>query len=122
MSLLEQAMESYTILDRTTAGDGYGGYVTRWKEGATIQGALVQNQSIEAQKAMAMGVTSVYTFTTPRAVNLRYHDVLRKDSDGRIFRVTSNGDDKKTPQSASLDMRQVTVESWELPDGDISNE
>lgn len=119
MSLLEQAMESYTILDRTTAGDGYGGYETVWKKGATIKAALVQNQSIEAQKAMAMGVTSVYTITTPRTVNLKYHDVLRKDSDGRIFRITSNGDDKKTPQSSSLDMRQVTAESWELPSGDI---
>ena len=58
-----------------------------------------------------------YTITTGKAVNLQYHDVFRRVRDGKIFRVTSDGDDKHTPASAALNMRQVTAEEWELPHG-----
>ena len=50
-------------------------------------------------------------------MTLEYHDVFRRSSDNKIFRVTSDGDDRKTPTSAKLDMRQVTAEEWELPNG-----
>jgi hypothetical protein len=59
-------------------------------------------------------VTSLYTVTTSRAIVLEYHDVFRRESDGKIFRVTSDGDDLYTPKSAGLDMRQVTAEEWVL--------
>ena len=115
MSLLEKAYEDYTMLNKVTVDDGYGGYTVDWQDGATIQGAMVFNSSIEARKAEAMGVTSVYTLTTKKTVALEYHDVLRRGRDGKIFRVTSDGDDSYTPTSASLDMRQVTCEEWTLP-------
>ena len=44
---------------------------------------------------------------------LSYNDIFKRKSDGKIFRVTSDGDDKYTPDSAILNMRQVTAE--ELP-------
>ena len=119
MSLLEEAYEKYTILNKTKESDGYGGYSTTWKDGAEILGAMVFNSSIEARKAEAMGVTSVYTLTTKKAVILEYHDVLRRERDGKIFRVTSDGDDAYTPASAALDMRQVTCEEWTLPPEEV---
>jgi hypothetical protein len=76
---------------------------------------MVFNNSIEAKKAEAQGVTSVYTLTTKKNISLEYHDVLRRSRDGKIFRVTSDGDDSFTPASASLNMRQVTCEEWTLP-------
>lgn len=115
MSLLSSAMEDCTMLDRLTINDGYGGYMSRWSEGATISAAIVLDSSIEALTAQAMGVTGVYTITTKRNINLQYHDVLKRKSDNKIFRVTSDGDDKKTPPSAGLDMRQVSAEEWSLP-------
>jgi len=117
MSLLNEAMERYTILNKSKVPDGYGGYIVEWTDGAEIQGAMVFNASTETKKAEAMGVTSVYTLTTKKAVSLEYHDVLRRERDGKIFRVTSDGDDSFTPESASLDMRQVTCEEWRLNDG-----
>lgn len=116
MSLLAEAMENYTILNKIKTSDGYGGYVVQWMDGAVIQGAMVFNASTETKKAEAMGVTSVYTLTTKRATVLEYHDVLRRERDGKIFRVTSDGDDSFTPASAGLDMRQVTCEEWRLSD------
>lgn len=117
MSLLEEAYEDYTILDKVTTADGYGGIETTWKDGATIQGAMTFDMSLEARKAQAMAVSSVYTLITKKAIVLSYHDVLRRERDKKIFRVTSDGDDSYTPASASLDARRVTCEEWRLTDG-----
>jgi head-tail adaptor len=115
MSLLDKAFESYIILNAQKVNDGYGGTVTTWTEGAKIQCAMQFNNSIEAKIADAQGVSSVYTLTTRKNVTLQYHDVLRRVRDGKIFRVTSDGDDLYTPESASLDMRNVSAEEFVLP-------
>lgn len=117
MSLLDEAMEACTILNKTTSADGYGGYVVNWQDGAQFNAAIVLDTSIEARTAEKQGVTSLYTVTTGKAMNLQYHDVFRRNRDSKIFRVTSDGDDKRTPASATLNMRQVTAEEWSLPNG-----
>lgn len=114
MSLLQDAMEACVLLDRITARDSYGGFTERWTDGAAFDAAIVLDSSMQARIAAAQGVTGLYTVTTGKAVNLQYHDVFRRVRDGKIFRCTSDGDDKKTPASASLNMRQVQAEEWEL--------
>lgn len=115
MSLLSEAFEKCTMLDKVTAPDGYGGYITTYRDGAEINCAIVLDSSIEARLAEQQGVTGVYTITTRKNINLQYHDVLRRESDGKIFRVTSDGDDKHTPRMATLNMRQVSAEEWRIP-------
>lgn len=115
MSLLGEAYESCTIINRAVVPDGQGGVITTWTDGATIQAAVVEDDSMQARIGSVQGVTSVYTITTSRDINLQYHEVLRRESDGKIFRITSDGDDKKTPKSAGLNMRQVTAEEWSIP-------
>ena len=115
MSLLSDAMEICTMLDKTTEPDGYGGFTVAYKAGAEFKAAIVFNTSLEARRAQAEGVKSLYTVTTSRAAILEYHNVFRRERDGKVFRVTSDGDDKYTPKSATLDMRQVTAEEWSLP-------
>lgn len=114
MSLLSEAMENCIMLDKTTVADGYGGFTTSWVEGAPFKAAIVLDNSMQARIAEQQGVTGLYTITTAKAINLQYHDVFRRISDGKIFRVTSDGDDKKTPESATLNMRQVSAEEWSL--------
>lgn len=115
MSLLDQYYEDYTLMTKTLTPDGYGGYNTTWKESGTFKAAAVLDSSIEAEIGKVQGVTSVYTITTPKSINLDYHDVIKRNSDNATFRITSDGTDKKTPASASIDMRQVRAESWEIP-------
>ena len=117
MSLLSEAMENCTMMDKTTIPDGYGGFTQKWVDGAPFNAAIVFDSSMQARAANVQGVTSLYTITTARAVTLMYHDVFRRESDGKIFRVTSDGSDKKTPGSASLDMRICSAEEWEPTDG-----
>lgn len=115
MSLLSESMEQCVFLNKTKVPDGYGGFRTLWTDGAIFNAAIVFDASMEARVGEKQGVTSLYTVTTSRALTLEYHDVFRRVSDSKIFRVTSDGDDKKTPESTRLDMRQVTAEEFTLP-------
>ena len=116
MSLLSQAYEEMVMIDKTTTEDGRGGVIPTWKDGAKFKAAVVLNSTMQARIGEKQGVTALYTITTNKSINLQYHDIFRRTSDGKIFRVTSDGDDEKTPASASLDMRQVSAEEWKLTD------
>lgn len=112
MSLLSEAMTSCVILDKRTTPDGYGGVTTEWVDGAEFRAAIVKDSSMQALQAQQQGVTGVYTVTTEKTVVLMFHDAFRRESDGKVFRVTSDGTDSATPQSAGLNMRQVRAEEW----------
>jgi hypothetical protein len=115
MSLIDEFKSPVCFLEKKRVPDGEGGFVTTWQEGAKFSAAIAFDTSIEARVAEKQGVTSVYTIVTENSVVLEYHDVLKRLFDGKIFRVTSDGNDKYTPASSALDMRQVTAEEWSLP-------
>lgn len=112
MSLMDNAMEDVCFLEKNRQPDGEGGFITAWSEGSPFKAAITFNSSITARIAQKQGVTSLYTVTTKKAVKLEYHDVFKRMSDGKIFRVTSDGDDVVSPSASMLDMRQVTAEEW----------
>lgn len=114
MSLLQQAMTDVVMLDRKTESDGEGGFVNKWEDGAKFRAAITFDTSMQARTAEVQGVTSLYTVTTDHGAVLQYHDVFRRESDGKIFRVTSDGDDKATPPTSTLRIRQVSAEEWRL--------
>lgn len=103
------------MLDKRTVSDGLGGYISTYTEGAEFDAAITLDTSMQARTAEKQGVTALYTVTTSKAMNLQYHDIFKRKSDNKIFRVTSDGDDKHTPPSATLDMRQVSAEEYTLP-------
>lgn len=121
MSLIDDFMFDCVMLDKTTVSDGYGGYTATWQEGAEFSAAITFDTSMQARTAEKAGVTSLYTVTTSRALTLEYHDVFKRVKDGKVFRVTSDGDDKYTPASAGLDMRQVSAEEFILSSEVVSN-
>ena len=115
MSLLTEAMEECTYMNKTKEPDGYGGYIDAYTPGVTFNAAFDLNTSMEARIGAQQGVTNLYTITTPKSMTLSFNDVLVRNRDGKAFRVKSDGSDKRTPNSASLDMRQVTAETFILP-------
>lgn len=106
--------ESCTLLERKRVPDGEGGFETAWADGPTFEAAIVKDTSTAARVAEKEGVTNLYTVTTPTNASLEFHDVFRRNRDGQIFRVTSNGDDKRTPSVASFSFEQVSAEEWVL--------
>ena len=117
MSLLSEAMETFVFVDKIRQPDGRGSYTVVWQDGAEFQAAATYDMSMTARAAQAAGETSMYTITTRKSVTLEFHDVIRRLRDGKIMRITSDGDDNYTPASASLNMRQVKAEEWVLPNG-----
>lgn len=115
MNLLEDNFIDFTIINKIREPDGYGGMVTRWQDGAPFSGAIVYDGSSQMLVAQAMGSKSTYVLTVRRDMQLDYHDVIRRETDGKIFRITQNSDDLKTPKGAGLDMRQYRAEEFELP-------
>lgn len=116
MSLLDATKEKCVMIDRTTTADGYGGMIVSWVDGAEFEASIAFDSSMEAVTAQAAGATELYTVLTSRAINLQYHDVFRRKSDNKIFRVTTDGDDDKTPKTAGLNLRKVRAEEWALPE------
>lgn len=115
MSLMDDFKTTCVLLDKVRQSDGEGGFITTWVDGVTFEAAVTFNSSMEARRAEAEGVTSLYTISTAKNAALEYHDVFRREEDGKIFRVTSDGDDVKTPDRAGIQFAQVTAEEWRLP-------
>lgn len=119
MSLIDDFTSKCVMQDRVTRPDGYGGFKPQWVDGAEFDAAITLDNSMQTRIAEQQGVTALYTITTTKSINLQYHDVLKRLKDGKIFRVTSDGDDKATPARATLNrnqgMRQVSAEEWSLP-------
>lgn len=114
MSLLNQAMTDVVLMDKRREPDGEGGFVTNWIESVVFQAAITFDTSMESRIGEKQGVSSRYTVTTVKGAKLDYHDVIKRLSDGKIFRITSDSDDKQTPKSASFQVLQVTAEEWIL--------
>ena len=115
MSLIDDFTSKCVMQDKVTRPDGYGGTIKSFVDGAEFEAAVTLDNSMQSRVAEKQGVTALYTVTTKKNINLQYHDVFKRVADGKIFRVTSDGDDKATPFSAQLNMRQVSAEEWSLP-------
>jgi DNA polymerase III sliding clamp (beta) subunit (PCNA family) len=115
MSLIDDFKTTCIILEKTRKPDGAGGFLTEWHEGTRFEAAITFNNSMEARTAEKQGVTSLYTVTTAKNAKLEYHDVFKRLSDNKIFRVTSDGDDILTPARANFQFLQVNAEEWSLP-------
>lgn len=114
MSIIDDFKTQCKLLEKTQTPDGEGGFTTEWTEGAAFMAAVVFNNSMEARVAEKQGVTNLYTVTTDKNTSLEYHDVFKRVSDDKIFRVTSDGDDAKTPDVATFAFSQVSAEEWVL--------
>lgn len=112
--LIDSMMTPCVLMEKQRTPDGEGGFYVNWSEGAAFDAAITLDQTLQARIAEKDGVTSLYTVTTRRATVLEFHDVFKRVSDGAIFRVTSNGTDKQSPNVSALDIAQVSAERWAL--------
>mgnify|MGYP003292295826 CR=1 FL=1 len=105
---------SCVFMKQKQVPDGSGGYNTVWTEGEPLKAAIVRDTSTEARIAEAAGTVETYTITVPRSVRLKYHDVIKRLSDGKTFRIISDNEGKKPPACTALDIAQSNAEAWRL--------
>lgn len=114
MSLIDSMMTPCTMVDKTTVEDDVGSFKQVWKDGAKFNAAIVKNNTLDAKVAEKSGVTEVYTVTVAKGTPLEFHDIFRRESDGQIFRVTSNIKDSEAPAVSTIKTGSVSAERWEL--------
>lgn len=114
IGLMNEFLEDCTLLEKTRIPDGEGGWTVGWVDGMDFQAAITYDTTIQSRVAESQGMMATYTVTTEKSMPLDFHDVFRRNRDGQVFRVTSQGDDKRTPASASFQVSQVAAEEWSL--------
>lgn len=112
--LIDCVMTDCVFMVKKSEPDGSGGQITTWEDGEPLRAAIIRDTSTEARIAEAAGTVEMYTVTVSRSVHLAYHAVIKRLSDGKTFRITSDNAEKKTPVCTSLDIAQSTAEAWRL--------
>lgn len=115
MSLLEDFARSCVLLEKKRTESPEGGWTTEWVEGAEFKNYMALDTSMEARIAEQQGVTSLYSALVDKEVPIEYNDYFRDLQLGETFRVTSNPEEKKTPISASIQVKYFTAEKRSLP-------
>lgn len=113
--LYEKMFDMCAIMGAVKERDENGGWNTIWREGRRFAAVIVCDTTLQARVAESEGMKSTYTVTSPKGTHLGFHDVFKRLSDGKVFRVTGDSRDKQTPDTSSFQFEQVAAESWELP-------
>ena len=113
-NLLYQIMTPCKLMNHVRTDDPLGGYTEVWTEGATFDASITKNSSTEATIAERQGVSEIFAVVTKRSFLLNYNDVIKRVSDGAIFRITSNAKDKEAHPASTVQIAMVTAERWEL--------
>ena len=112
--LFDCMMTDCVFMVKKSEPDGSGGYSTAWTDGEPFRAAITLDTSTEARIAESAGTVDMYTVTVSRSVRLEYHAVIKRLSDGKTFRITSDNADKRTPLCTALDIAQSSAEAWRL--------
>ena len=94
---LHEYFESFTVQGRAKADDGFGGEKWRTADGAEIKGMISRARQSVAVIAAARGVTAVYEFLCGIDANLGPDDLLRRESDGAVYRIAGLPDTSPGP-------------------------
>lgn len=108
MSLINNNYESFCFISASLKSDGEGGQIFKKSDAEEFEAVLRTDKSVETEIAEKPEKNVTYTVTTHRDIQLKFNDLIKRKSDGKIFRITS--DSQCPPKTARLDMRQVTAE------------
>jgi hypothetical protein len=109
-------LDDFAFMVKTLVPDGVVGQKRTWVQGLTFTANVSKVTTNPMEVAEAQGTKAVYKVTTPKTLILDFHDVIKRISDGKTFRITSDGTDMSTPDSSTLNMRIVNAEEWAIPE------
>ena len=121
MSLLSANMTAFCVMTPTRTPDNQSGNNTTWTEGTAFQACAVPAQSrMQAAKspltqhAAKPDPDPEFTVFTERAVLLPFHTVIKRRSDGKVFRITSDPAETAAPNGAQLNLRMHAAEKYRI--------
>lgn len=103
------------FIERKMVEDEYGGYTEEFQRGLEFQGYITHSRNVNVLVAEQQGVTSTYKLYTAKELPLKVGDIIQRSDNSKYIRVTGDGSENRTPDSAGIDMQVVTAESWVLP-------
>ena len=109
--LWQDFMVQCVRLEKTSTPDSQGGQTTSWKPSEPFEAAVVRDSATVSTVADRAEPYAAFTVTTQTP--LGFHEVIRRESDGLVVRVTSEA--IETPGRASFAFVQYRAERWEVP-------
>lgn len=109
--LWQDFMRECVRLEKASIPDGQGGQTTSWKPSKPFEASIVRDSATVSTVAEKAEPSATFTVTTQTP--LGFHDVIRRESDGLVVRVTSEA--IETPERASFAFVQYKAERWEVP-------
>lgn len=115
-TLIDVGLEDFARLTRVRTSDGEGGSTIAWVQENPFKGTVTLESATQRNVGGKETEYVTYTFTFDKGADaLHFHDVLKRISDGKIFRVMTDSIDRETPMQARFgQFAQVNVEGWEL--------
>ena len=112
MNLLFEMSEECCYMNHIREDDEVGSSIERWTEGSRFMATINKDSTTEAVVAERQGISEIFTVVVRKGVNLEYHDVFKRISDGQMFRVTSWSKDSEAPARSTVKIAKVTAERW----------
>ena len=114
-SLLDGMMEDFVrMVSADDSADGLGGHGGTWVEGEGFRGFLREDRVGGTQEAQKVTEAPRFLLVTPWAVELGFHEIVRRVSDGTTYRMLSDTRNKKAPAVSAIHIAAATCERWEI--------
>lgn len=113
MMLIFDMMEQCCIVNKAMVDDPYGSFQQVLTDGATFDATIIKNTTTEAQIAQKQGIKELYTVVVRKGVPLEFNMLIKRLSDGQIFKITSNATDSDAPNASTVRIAKVTAERWD---------
>lgn len=112
MRLYESMLEPFAFMDKLHMPDGEGGTIITYVPAATFNAVAVPDSTLAAVVAGVERAKVVYAVYMPSGVSTAFNDIIKRVSDGALFRITDAG--QEPPPSATVKLRKAQAERWEL--------
>lgn len=106
----EDFYEGFFTQDYEAVSDGMGGLKKDYFDRDPFRAAIHTVSTTQAELAYRSGTKTIYRITHPIALELHAGDVVRRVKDGKLYRITSDSSDNRTPDVAQERYAYVTAE------------
>lgn len=119
--LIQDQISACCIVNKAIVDDGYGGYKTKWMDGATFDAVITVASGIESAIAGITKEKANYGVKVERNVPLEHHSVFKRLEDGQLFRITRQSA-MLSPSFSALNMKCLDAEEFAFTEDDTEDE